>query len=326
MTHVRNEAVMTDLTAPIFNDEDAARAHFEAIRWPNGPVCPHCGVENEATLVKGKSHRPGMYQCNACREPFTVKVGSVMESSHIPMHKWALGFHLMAASKKGMSAQQLHRMLGITYKSAWFMAHRIREAMADTDPAPLGGKDVTVEVDETYINRPSKVPQRFVNGRGWVGVSGTGGDKMKVVTLVERGGRARSIKVESLTAANIMKIVTENASKESGLMTDEARFYPKIGREFASHSTVPQGKGEYVRGLAHTNTVEGFFSIFKRGMRGVYQHCGDRHLHRYLAEFDFRYSNRIALGVDDVMRAERAIRAAADKRLTYKQSSSARAA
>ena len=323
---------MTDtpnLTDPIFNDEAAAIAHFEAIRWPEGPVCPHCGVVNQATLVKGKSHRPGMYQCNACREPFTVKVGSVMEASHIPMHKWALGFHLMASSKKGMSAHQLHRMLGITYKSAWFMAHRIREAMAPADPEPMGGEGVTLEIDETYITRGKTLdtaPAKFVNGRGWVTRQGYQPNQLKVITLVERGGRARSIQVDRLTAETVLRIVKEHANTASNLMTDEARFYPRIGKQFASHQTVVHSKGEYVRGDATTNTVEGFFSIFKRGMRGVYQHCGDRHLHRYLAEFDFRYSNRIALGVDDVERCMRAIKAASGKRLTYAQSRAARAA
>jgi transposase-like protein len=182
----------TDLTSPIFNDEDAARAHFEAIRWPKGPVCPHCGVFNEATLVQGKSHRPGMYQCNACLKPFTVTIGSVMESSHVPLNKWALAFHLMASSKKGISAHQLMRMLGLgSYRTAWFMAHRVREAMADHDPEPLSGKDKTVEVDETFIGKPDMV---FVSGKGWRHKPGTS-TKRKVMTLVERGGRSVSIKV-----------------------------------------------------------------------------------------------------------------------------------
>lgn len=318
-----------NLADPIFNDEAAAIAHFEAVRWPEGPVCPHCGVVAQATQLKGRSHRPGMYQCNACRKPFSVKVGSVMESSHIPMHKWALGFHLYAASKKGMSAHQLHRMLGITYKSAWFMAHRIREAMGDDGSAgPLGGEGVTLEIDETYINRSRKDsdPERFVNGKGWVATQGPKPNTMKVLTLVERGGRARSIKVENLTATNVTKIVSDNALTESALMTDSANFYPRIGKKFASHGVINHSAGEYVRGDVTTNTVEGFFSIFKRGMRGVYQHCGDRHLHRYLAEFDFRYSNRVALGVDDVLRTMRAIKGAEGKRLTYNQSRAARAA
>lgn len=322
---------MTELTNPIFHDENAARAHFEAIRWPNGPVCPHCGAVECATLVKGKSHRPGMYQCNACRSPFSVKVGTVMESSHLPLTKWALGFHLYAASKKGLSAHQLHRMLGVTYKTAWFMAHRIREAMSDDGTSgPIGGEGRTIEVDETYIKRgrdkKNAPPARFVTGKGWTGGNPSMSDKAKVITLVERGGRARSIKIEHLTMVEVAKVVRQHASTASHLMTDEARYYPAIGKEFASHGSTVHSAGEYVRGHIHTNTVEGYFSIFKRGMRGVYQHCGDRHLHRYLAEFDFRYSNRVALGVNDVQRAILAIKAADGKRLTYNQSRAARAA
>lgn len=313
-----------NLTDPIFTDANAARAHFECIRWPDGVICPHCGVGSQSTLVKGKSHRPGLYQCNACREPFTVTVGTVMEGSHIPLNKWALGFHLMAASKKGVSANQLHRMLGISYKSAWFMAHRIREAMTDTDTPPIGGEGITIEVDETYIIKASDTaPAKFVNGRGWVGRQGTGNAKVKVITLVERGGRARSIKVDDITAKTVRGVVMKNASLASDLITDEARFYPRIGREFASHKTVAHGRGEYARGHVNTNTVEGFFSIFKRGMQGVYQHCDEKHLHRYLAEFDFRYSNRKGMGVNDTVRAARAIKGAEGKRLTYNQSRSA---
>jgi transposase-like protein len=298
-----------DLMNPIFHDEAKARIHFETIRWPNGPVCSHCGSVNTATLVNGKSHRVGMYQCNACREPFTVTTGSVMESSHLPLTKWALAFHLMAASKKGISAHQLHRMLGITYKSAWFMAHRIREAMKDSNPESMGGSGKTVEVDETYIGQK-------VEFRGQSRKQG-GGDKRMVVTLVERGGRSRSVHVEEMR--EVMKTVRDNLDRASTLMTDEAHHYRGVGREFERHETVMHSGKEYVRGgLWHTNTVEGFFSIFKRGMRGVYQHCGDRHLHRYLTEFDFRYSNRIALGVDDVMRTVRAIKGAEGKRLTYR--------
>jgi transposase-like protein len=315
----------TNLTDPIFHNENAARGHFEAIRWPNGPVCPHCGVTEQTTLVKGKSHRPGMYQCNACREPFTVTIGSVMESSHLPLTKWALGFHLMAASKKGVSAHQLMRMLGIgSYRTAWFMAHRIREAMADIDPTPLGGEGKTVEADETYFGGKK---QRVVSKKTGklVGKQGPGG-KAKVVALVERGGKARSFMVDHVNAPTISKILLENASTKSALMTDEAGVYPSIGLHFASHEAVMHSADEYVRGNAHTNTIEGFFPIFKRGMKGIYQHCGEQHLHRYLAEFDFRYSNRAKLGVDDTERAYRAIKGAAGKRLTYKKPRGSRAA
>lgn len=302
------------LTNPIFSDEDKARAHFEALRWPNGPVCPHCKAEDQATLVKGKSHRPGLYQCNSCRKPYTVTVGTVMESSRIPLHKWALGFHLYASSKKGFSAHQLHRVVGITYKSAWFMSHRIREAMGDSSPPPLGGGGSVVEVDETFIGKPDRI---YIKGKGWQGQRGTG-TKRKIITLVERGGRARSFKVDNFKPEVIRKVLFENISPETRLHTDEAHHYRKPGREFAAHERVIHCQNEYARGDVTTNTVEGFFSIFKRGMRGIYHHCGEAHLQRYLNEFDFRYSNRAALGIDDTERANRAIRGAAGKRLMYR--------
>jgi transposase-like protein len=306
-----------DLTDPIFNNEDAARVYFESIRWPDGkPICPHCGVIGQATLVKGKSHRPGMYQCNACLKPFTVTVGSVMESSHVPLHKWALAFRLMAASKKGVSAHQLMRMLGLgSYRTAWFMAHRVREAMAERDPEPLGGKGKTVEIDETFIGKPD---QTFVSGKGWQGKRGTA-TKRKVLTMVERGGRAVSVKVEDLTVQTLKTVIGKHVVLDSTLNTDEAQFYKPIGKRFAEHQAVNHGDGEYARGETTTNTVEGFFGIFKRGMTGVYQHCGEYHLQAYLNEFDFRYSNRIGLGVDDAERARRAVKGAEGKRLTYKQ-------
>jgi transposase-like protein len=305
---------MTDLTNPIFTDESVARAHMEAIRWPSGePACPHCGVEGEATLVKGKSHRPGLYQCNACREPFTVTVGTVMEKSHLPLNKWMLGFHLMASSKKGISAQQLHRMLGITYKSAWFMAHRIREAMREgpLSTPPLGGNGKVVEADETYIGR--KEGRKKMAGKG---------HKRTVLGLVERGGQARSFHVERTNIENIVPIVRANIAAESKLATDEAPHYRKVGREFADHLMVQHSDDEYVRGEAHVNTAEGLFSVFKRGMQGVYQHCGEQHLHRYLAEFDFRYSHRAKLGISDRDRADKALRGIEGKHLTYGQVSS----
>jgi transposase-like protein len=307
-----------DLTDPIFNNEDAARTYFESIRWPDGkPVCPHCGVIDQATLVKGKSHRPGMYQCNACREPFTVTVGSVMESSHVPLHKWALAFRLMAASKKGVSAHQLMRMLGLgSYRTAWFMAHRVREAMADRDPEPLGGKGKTVEIDETFIGKPEET---FVSGKGWQGKRGTA-TKRKVLTMVERGGgRSVSVKVEDLTQATLKRVIGKHVVLDSTLNTDEAQHYKALGKRFADHQAVNHGDGEYARGATTTNTVEGFFGIFKRGMVGVYQHCGEDHLQAYLNEFDFRYSNRVGMGVDDTERTRRAVKGAEGKRLTYRQ-------
>ncbi|MBL1255856.1 IS1595 family transposase [Methylocystis sp. Sn-Cys] len=307
---------MTNLTDPIFTDEAAARAHFERIRWPDGkPVCPHCGVVDQATRLEGKSHRPGLFVCRSCREHFTVTVGTVMESSHVPLNKWALGFHLMASSKKGISAHQLMRNLGLgSYRTAWFMAHRIREAMADRDPEPLGGEGKTVEVDETFISKPG---QRFVTGKGWQGHRGAA-TKQKVLTMVERGGRSVSIKVDDLTILTIKKVLGAHVVLDSTLNTDEAQHYKKPGKAFAAHESVNHGSGEYVRGETTTNTVEGYFGIFKRGMRGVYHHCGEQHLQAYLNEFDFRYSNRSGLGVDDTERTHRAIRGGEGKRLKYR--------
>lgn len=308
---------MTDLQSPIFTDETAAREALEAARWPTGPYCPHCGATDRIAKVEGtkKSHRPGLYYCNQCQGQFTVTVGTVFERSKVPLTKWWLASHLLGSSKKGMSAHQLHRMLGVTYKTAWFMAHRIREAMKEGDPEPLGGKDKVVEVDETFIGKPGEV---FVNGRGWVKMRGTT-TKRKVISLVERGGRSRSIKVEELDAATIRKTLFENVVLDSRLHTDEAHHYRKPGREFASHERVNHSEQEYARGDVTTNTVEGFFSIFKRGMTGVYQHCGEQHLQRYLHEFDFRYSNRSALGVEDAERTQRIMKGITGKRLTYRR-------
>jgi len=297
-----------DLTNPIFTDETAAREYLEANRWPNEVSCPHCGSVEGITKMQGKSHRPGLFLCGACRGHFTVTVGTVYERSHIPLHKWLLATHLMTSSKKGISAHQLHRMLGITYKSAWFMAHRIREGMTDKGMEPMGGEGKTVEADETFIGQK----------QGYTKDSGAH-HKMAVVTLVERGGKSRSFKVDKVTAADVVPIVRANIAKESRFMTDEARWYWKVGNEFLVHGSVAHKKGEYARGTIHTNTVEGFYSIFKRGMKGVYQHCGEQHLHRYLAEFDFRYSNRVKLGVSDKERAEKALKGIAGKRLTYRR-------
>ena len=308
-----------DLQNPIFNDENAAREALEAVRWPNGPFCPHCGATDRIAKVEGtkKAHRPGLYYCNHCKGQFTVTVGTVFERSKVPLTKWWLASHLLGSSKKGISSHQLHRMLGVTYKTAWFMTHRIREAMTDLDPPPLGGKDKVVEVDETFIG-PSK--DVFVNDRGWLKERGTG-SKRKVISLVERGGRARSIKVDDLSPQTIRKALFENVVLDSRLHTDEAHHYRKPGEEFATHERVNHSEKEYARGDVTTNTVEGFFSIFKRGMHGVYQHCGEQHLHRYLAEFDFRYSNRSALGVEDAERVRRIMKGIEGKRLTYRRNS-----
>jgi len=304
-----------DLTDPIFADEDKAREHFEAIRWPHGPVCPHCGATSEhVKLMTGKTTRPGLYQCNACREPFTVKMGTVMESSHISYRKWALGFQLMASSKKGMSAHQLHRMLGVTYKTAWFMAHRIREAMKPSDDDQLGGEGMTVEADETYVG--GKMGNRHVGKR--TGRGNRAGDKEAVLSLVERGGRVRSFHLPEVTAATLKPILEAQVNRASFLMTDEAHRYVEIGMAFAGHEAVAHSMDEYVRGEAHTNTVENYYSILKRGITGVYHHVSQEHLKRYLCEFDFRYNERIALGVSDKERAAKAIKSAAGKRLTYR--------
>jgi len=301
-----------DLTDPIFHDEDAAREHLESIRWPDGPFCPHCGETERVTRLQGKTTRAGLFQCNSCREHFTVTVGSVMERSHIPLPKWVLGFHLMAASKKGISAHQLHRMLGIQYKSAWFMAMRIREAMREMAPSesgPLGGKDKVVEVDETYVggkarNQKGKVPP-----------------KEAVVALVEREGRVVSRHIPEVTAKTLRPILVSHIDRKSYLKTDESLVYPTVGREFSGHETVNHSIEEYVRtgGFHHTNTVEGYFAILKRGITGTFHHVSQYHLKRYLGEFDFRYNERIALGVDDTERATKAIKGASGKWLTYRQ-------
>ncbi|MDE2165345.1 MAG: IS1595 family transposase [Alphaproteobacteria bacterium] len=306
---------MADLQSPIFTSEDKARAALEAVRWPNGPVCPHCGGTDRQAKVEGKKHRPGLHYCNHCKATYTATVGTVFERSKVPLAKWWLAAHLMGSSKKGFSAHQLHRVLGVTYKTAWFMAHRLRAAMAELDPPPLGGKGKVVEADETFIGKPGDV---FVNGRGWVQMRGTT-TKRKVISLVERGGRARSFHVENLDADTIRKTLGANVVLDSRLHTDEAHHYRVPGRAFAKHERVNHSEREYARGDVTTNTVEGFFSIFKRGMKGVYHHCSEAHLQRYLTEFDFRYSNRSALGVEDAERCRKIIEGIAGKRLTYRR-------
>jgi transposase-like protein len=308
-----------NVTHPCYHNEDAAREMFEAIRWPNGPFCPTCGAPDTVAPLGGESMGAGWYWCTPCRLKFTVRVGSVLERSHIPLHKWLIAFCLYGSSKKGFSAHQLHRTLGIAYRSAWFMAHRIREAMRE-EPAPkLGGEGKTLEVDETFQGYVEGGPTWILHPEyGWQRQRAYG-DKRKIVTLVERKGKARSIKAETVTAREVRKIVLDNADTKSDLMTDSAHMYRRIGREFASHESVDHSKEEWVRGSAHTNTVEGYFSIFKRGMVGVYQHCSEKHLHRYLDEFDFRYSNRVALKIDDAERSERAIKGIEAKRLTYRR-------
>jgi transposase-like protein len=301
---------MSNLQNPIFTDETKAREWLEARVWPNGPVCPHCGATgDDVTALQGKAHRPGLYQCSQCREQFTVTVKTVFERSKVPLSKWLAALFMMTASKKGVSAHQIHRSLGISYKTAWFLCHRLREAMRSGGLAPMGGSGKIVESDETYIGRLKGVP-KSKHGPS---------HKNVVLTLVERGGGARSFHIDSTALENVVPIVRENIHRESRLMTDEGRHYIRLGREFAEHGSVEHTADEYVRGDIHTNTVEGYYSIFKRGMKGVYQHCGEKHLHRYLAEFDFRYNTRTALGFNDLMRAEKATEGIKGKRLTYRR-------
>ncbi len=301
------------LTNPIFTTEAAAVAHLESGRWPQGVSCPLCGSDKAKKM--GGQTQAGMFLCGDCRGKFTVRTGTIFERSHIPLHKWLLATHLMASSKKGISAHQLHRMLGITYKSAWFMAHRIREAMAPAAPAtvePMGGTGKIVEVDETYIGNKK--------GRKLKGKNHPGNIKHTVVSLVERGGPVRSFHVkEQMNKKVARKIMFENVYQNTDIVTDESQLYPAPAANYLQHSTVNHAAKEYVRGDIHTNTIEGVFSIFKRGMIGTYQHCGEQHLQRYLNEFDFRYSNRTKLGFNDATRAAKIIKGAEGKRLTYRQ-------
>ena len=315
---------MSVLSAPYMHDEAAAFAHVESILWPDGPVCPHCGVVGRAYRLKGVRTKPskknpegkerhGLWKCRECRKQFTVRKGTIFEESHLPLHLWLQAIHLMVSSKKGISSHQLHRVLGITYKSAWFLTHRIRECMRSGDLAPMGGNGGAVEADETFIGRE---PGKKKGAQGF-------GHKMKVLTLLDRDTKqTRSIVVDDLKIGTVTAILNENMAREAVLMTDEARHYITLGRQFAGHGVVKHSKDEYVHPEnpeVHTNTVEGFYSIFKRGMKGVYQHCGKQHLHRYAAEFDFRYNHREANGHNDVCRAAIALQSTTGKRLTYAQ-------
>jgi transposase-like protein len=307
---------MSVLSRPYFHDEAAAFAHLESVLWVDGVACPHCGSLGKHYDLR--KTRIGLRKCQDCRKQFTVKVGTVFESAHIPLHKMLQAVYLMCASKKGVSAHQLHRILGITYKSAWFLAHRIREAMRSGDLAPMGGAGGAVEVDETFIGNDRTIkPKGVKKGRGYA-------HKHKVLSLVDRdSGQVRSMVVDSLSAKALTPILRENIAKEARVMTDEAGQYHHVGKHFAEHGFTRHGQGEYVSAAdrtVHTNTIEGYFSIFKRGMKGVYQHCGKQHLHRYLAEFDFRYNNRSALGVEDITRQTRALNGIVGKRLTYRDS------
>jgi transposase-like protein len=315
---------MSNLQNPIFTDENKAREWLEARVWPQGPICPHCGASgDDVTKLEGAKHRPGLYQCNQCREQFTVTVKTVFERSHIPLTKWLAALFLLTASKKGVSAHQVHRSLGISYKSAWFMMHRLREALRQGGLAPMGGTNKVVEIDETVFGKQQGAPKRLSAGGSYF--------RNTVLTLVTRGGLARSFHVDGTTLATLLPIIRANIQAETFVMTDEASWYLNLGKTFGSHEAVKHSAKEYVRRdwtwhtgqlqqiKIHTNTVEGYYSIFKRGMKGVYQHCKEKHLHRYLAEFDFRYNTRTALGYNDYQRAELAAAGIKGKRLTYRR-------
>jgi transposase-like protein len=309
---------MSALNAHYLHDEKAAYEFVEARVWPDGRVCPHCGVVGKNGPLGGESTRLGVYKCYACRKPFTVKVGTIFESSHVPLHIWLQAIFLLCASKKGISANQLHRVLGVTLKTAWFMAHRIREAMAGGNPGPLGGEGKIVEADETYYGKKAgPTPTKTTQGRPFIKSGGPSHNRV-IVALVERGGPVRSFHVDRADKQSVAAIVVKNVSRDSRLHTDESRLYLGADGHVARHERVRHAQEEYVRGDVHTNSVEGYFGIFKRGMRGVYQHCQEKHLHRYLAEFDFRYNAREALGVNDEARANRALKGVVGKRLTYR--------
>lgn len=302
--------MVSALSAPQFHSEEAAFAYVEARIWPNGPVCPHCGGVERLGKLQGKTTRVGLWKCYQCRKPFTVRIGTIFESSHLPLHIWLQAMYLIAGSKKGISSNQLHRTLGVTLKTAWFLSHRIREAMRDGGLDPMGGAGVIVEADEAFIGHKKGTERRNAFHH-----------KMKVLALIDRGtGKARSMVVENVKAETLLPIVRANVARESTIMTDEAMAYNDLRFFFAGHGRTNHTRGIYVdpaNDANHSNTVEGFFSIFKRGMKGIYQHCGEQHLHRYLAEFDFRYSNRVALGYNDADRADALLNGIVGKRLTY---------
>ncbi len=304
------------LNQPHFQNADKAREYLERLRWPNGPICPHCGsVSEDHYALQGKAHRIGLWKCKDCRKQFSVTVGTVFERSKIVLNVWLQAVFFLCSSKKGMSSHQMHRMLGVTYKTAWFMTHRIREAMTSTGGSLLGSDGGPVEVDETFWGKSAVGKRNEKIGRRLPGTI----EKMKVVSLVERGGDVRSFHVARLTKANIYPLMRENISKDAHLMSDEAQTYVTIGREFAKHSAVNHFNKEYVRGIAHVNTLESFFNIFKRGVMGTFHHVGEQHLQRYLREFDFRYNNRAKLGVTDEERTAKALKGISGKRLTYRR-------
>ena len=305
------------LNQPQFQDADKAREYLEALRWPHGPVCPHCGgLEKHLKLEGSKNYRPGLFKCGHCYEQFTVTVGTVFERSKIALNVWLQAVHLMCASKKGISAKQIERMLGVSYKTAWFMCHRIREAMNDTTGTLLGGPGSSgiVEADETYWgNATDKDGKKRVNPRGG------SNHKMKIVSLVERNGNKRTFHVADVNGATVGAVLKSQVSEKARLMTDAAQYYRKAGRDFASHEWVDHNSKEYARGDVTSNTVESSFAILKRGLIGTFQSVSEKHLQRYCTEFDFRWNTRMSQGFNDSMRADALLSQIAGKRLTYRR-------
>lgn len=301
---------MSALNQPQFKDADKAREYLESIRWPQGPVCPHCGsVSKDHYALQGEKHRPGLWKCKDCRQQFSVTVGTVFERSKIALHVWLQAVYLLCSSKKGMSSHQLHRVLGVTYKTAWFMTHRIREAMTSGTLTPMGGSGKTLEADETYFGNKF---ERRAGARGW-------SHKNAIFTLVERKGHARSFHIPRVNGDTLRPILQANADKASTLYTDENRAYMNVHQDVHVHDTVVHSAGEYARGPVTTNTVEGYFSILKRGLIGTYHHVSEAHLQRYVSEFDFRYNHRTALGFTDNQRANAVMKEIGGKRLTYRR-------
>jgi len=311
---------MSALNQPHFQSPDKAREYLESIRWPHGPVCPHCATIGQHWKLEGASHRPGLWKCseNACRQQFSVTVGTVFERSKIALNVWLQAVYLLCASKKGMSSHQLHRTLGVTYKTAWFMTHRIREAMKSGDFSPMGGSGKIVEADETYFGTEEGKSKKRKPGSAFK-------DMNKIVSLVERGGKARSFHVADVTGKNLKSVLLGNISPDTHVMTDASPRYNRIKyeRPFAKYDQVNHSIGEYARGIASTNHVEGYFSILKRGLVGTYHHVATAHLHRYVSEFDFRYNTRTAMGYTDDQRANAVLKEIAGKRLTYRRTHAA---
>jgi transposase-like protein len=299
------------LNQPHFTDPDKAREYLEALRWPNGAVCPHCGSTGDHYQLQGKAHRPGLWKCHDCREQFTITVGTVFERSKIALNVWLQAVHFISSSKKGMSSHQLHRTLGVTYKTAWFISHRIREAMKDGSMGPLGGGGKVVEADDTYWGNVGKQKK---GARG-------GDHKMKIVSLIERDGKKRSFHVANVTAETVTPILKKHIAKRSRLHTDEAKVYNEAGLHFKTHETVNHSAKEYAYGDVTTNTAESSFAILKRGLYGTFHHVSEAHLQRYATEFDFRWNHRAKMGFNDKQRADAILKGIAGKRLMYRDSS-----